>query len=331
MPQTTAPLVSVLIPVYKVENFIARCLTSVLEQTYRPLEVILCDDKSPDNSMAIAQKMLATPPEGITVRFLVNSENRGLTYTRGELLKAATGKYLLWLDSDDYWDAPSNVSCIVTEMLKTGVDVLLFDYYANYLKKEVYMHVDCPDNGAAAAVAILTGKMGAFMWNKCFHADIFKEKAGRFNPDNPIMEDMQAVVPLFARGASVGYLPIPVLHYVQYNTNSIISRLSLTTIDNYFRAIAACEEVLLALDPEKYRIPLQIAYLNAKAALLMRAVYQDYRAIRRFYPEVDKLNHLRQQPWHNRFIYSLQCCPATSYMGYLSAKSMAYVKQLLRN
>ena len=73
--------VSIIVPVYNVAKYIERCLLSVLDQTWQDLEVILVNDCTPDNSMEIARRVVASHPRGTVVRCLEHEENRGLQET----------------------------------------------------------------------------------------------------------------------------------------------------------------------------------------------------------------------------------------------------------
>lgn len=95
--------VSIIIPIFKVEQYIERCVCSVLNQTYRELEIILIDDCSPDNSMSIAKSFIEQSPLGKDLQFvyLKHERNRGLSAARNTGMDAATGEYVYFLDSDD--------------------------------------------------------------------------------------------------------------------------------------------------------------------------------------------------------------------------------------
>lgn len=90
---------SVIIPVYNVEDYLQECVESVIKQTYTDLEIILVDDGSSDNSPKICDEF-ATKDNRIKV---LHKENGGLSEARNEGLKLATGTYVTFLDSDDYW------------------------------------------------------------------------------------------------------------------------------------------------------------------------------------------------------------------------------------
>ena len=96
-------LVSIIIPIYNVEKYIVRCLESVLNQTYRQLEVILVDDGSSDGSMKKAEELIEGCLMGKDLRFryLAHGANRGQSAARNTGLDIATGDYIFFLDSDD--------------------------------------------------------------------------------------------------------------------------------------------------------------------------------------------------------------------------------------
>ena len=94
------PLVSVVIPVYNVEKYLEQCLISVIFNSYKNLEIIIVNDGSPDNSAAIYNKYAELDKR---IKIIVQ-ENSGLSAARNSGLKAATGEYIHFVDSDDYID-----------------------------------------------------------------------------------------------------------------------------------------------------------------------------------------------------------------------------------
>ncbi len=92
------PLVSVIVPIYKVENFLRECIESIIAQTYKNLEIILVDDGSPDNCGAICDEY-AQKDDRIKV---IHKQNGGLSDARNAGLKVFKGDYVVFVDSDDY-------------------------------------------------------------------------------------------------------------------------------------------------------------------------------------------------------------------------------------
>lgn len=103
MPDNNAPLVSIIVPVYKVEKYIEQCARSIFEQTYRNLEIIFVDDCSPDNSFAILQSTLEDYPyRKSQTKIIRHRQNKGLSMTRRTGISNATGTYVINCDGDDY-------------------------------------------------------------------------------------------------------------------------------------------------------------------------------------------------------------------------------------
>lgn len=94
-------LVSIIIPIYNVEEYIERCLFSVFNQTYTDIEIILVNDCTPDNSMSCVNDILSLRPNESRVRIINHEENQGLSAARNTGINNAKGEYLYFLDSDD--------------------------------------------------------------------------------------------------------------------------------------------------------------------------------------------------------------------------------------
>lgn len=120
--------ISIVIPIYKVEPYIERCIRSVLAQTYRELEVILVDDSSPDDSMDIAQKVIKdSGAQDMAFVYLKHEHNRGLSAARNTGIDAATGEYVYFLDSDDAL-TPNCIELLVQPLIKKRYDFVIGNY-----------------------------------------------------------------------------------------------------------------------------------------------------------------------------------------------------------
>lgn len=110
--------ISVIVPVYRVEPYLNRCVQSIVDQTYRNLEIILVDDGSPDNCPAICDAWAAKDPR-IKV---IHKENGGLSDARNAGLAAAAGEYIGFLDSDD-WVSPEMYQLLYENMAEHDSDI----------------------------------------------------------------------------------------------------------------------------------------------------------------------------------------------------------------
>ena len=123
--------ISVIVPIYKVEKEIERCLASVLSQDYGNIELILVNDYTPDKSFDIAMAYLENTSAKIDVKLIEQPYNQGLSIARNTALATATGDYIFYLDSDDEIASPdvlSYLANLVTRQ-KTAPDLILGGYY----------------------------------------------------------------------------------------------------------------------------------------------------------------------------------------------------------
>ncbi len=118
-------LVSVIVPVFNTESQLVRCLNSILCQTFANIECILVDDYSTDNSIQICERYLNA---NSNFKLLKNNCNIGSSLTRARGLALAKGKYILFVDSDD-WLEPSMIQTMYNAAISNNADIVLCDYY----------------------------------------------------------------------------------------------------------------------------------------------------------------------------------------------------------
>lgn len=172
------PLISVIIPVYKTEKYILRCVKSVSGQTYKNLEIILVDDGSPDKCPKLCEK-LAKKDQRITV---IHQENAGEGAARNTGLNACRGEYVSFVDSDDYVHSmfieslyrtlvKYNADIVACDMIKTSSDRLAVSKYSSGGKAK-----DISLSGLEAALRIIDDKdysRNVSVCNKLFKISIF--------------------------------------------------------------------------------------------------------------------------------------------------------------
>ncbi|MBR2040186.1 MAG: glycosyltransferase family 2 protein [Clostridia bacterium] len=120
-------MVSIIIPVYNVEKYLKRCVDSVLNQTYKNIEIILVDDGSPDNCPLMCDEFAKTDPR-IKV---IHKQNGGLSSARLAGFKEAEGEYILFVDSDDYIEKDM-VEKLVFAIKEKNADLVICGYYTQF-------------------------------------------------------------------------------------------------------------------------------------------------------------------------------------------------------
>lgn len=115
---------SIILPVYNVEDYIRKCLDSILSQDFTDYEIIVVDDESPDNSLQIVEEFAQIYPE----RFhIIHQKNKGNGGARNTGVAAAKGEYIFFIDSDDYL-SPGTLSAISTRITEEPCDIFMFNY-----------------------------------------------------------------------------------------------------------------------------------------------------------------------------------------------------------
>ncbi len=202
--------VTIGIPVYNAENYIERCLMSVLQQTFSDIEVLLVDDCGTDSSIEKAQRLSGKFPNGNKVRIIRHEHNKGVAEARNTILDEASGKYIFFMDSDDrisedaieklfykaestnaetVWGSFVNVE-FETEKILPSINglgrypnIILFgeDKLANYANQDIFEHLQ------------------QSIWNILYRTDFIQDNGLRFKQhgsfdDGIFQAEMQPLV-----------------------------------------------------------------------------------------------------------------------------------------
>lgn len=124
---SSSALISIIIPVYNVQDYLARCLESVINQTYKNLEIILINDGSTDNSLEICQQYMNKDSRII----LINKKNGGLSSARNAGLEINKGKYITFVDSDD-WVALDYINTLYQDIIHNNADISMAGFINVY-------------------------------------------------------------------------------------------------------------------------------------------------------------------------------------------------------
>ncbi|MDR1970080.1 MAG: glycosyltransferase [Candidatus Nomurabacteria bacterium] len=221
-------MISVIVPIYRAEKYLPRCIDSIIESGIDDYELILVDDGSPDNSGQIADDYAARNPEHIKV---VHQLNRGHTLARQAGLKMAKGDYIWLVDSDDYL-APDALAKIATAIAKHQPDIITFDNYFEIhgksypgaqsvpygvfdkagLMKKIYPHMIYSGNFFYFGIY-------AAMWNKVFRRSIIEPNLMAVDPAVKIHEDGLATFASFLDAKLVVILKQKLYHYRKDNSS----------------------------------------------------------------------------------------------------------------
>lgn len=169
--------ISIIIPIYKVEKWIKRCLLSVCNQTYANIECIIVNDATPDKSMDIVESILKGYVGPIRFKIIAHEKNQGLSAARNSGIEVATGDYLFFLDSDDELYSPDDMEILNVYIEKYGeADFFIGDYEPIGFKTHLaFPHIDkfC---GKDVFFSYIQGAWPVVAWAKFVKRSFFIDK-----------------------------------------------------------------------------------------------------------------------------------------------------------
>lgn len=211
--------VSVIVPIYKVERFIARCAESLLAQTLQEVEFIFVNDATPDSSIAVLKETIARIPSRAGMCRIVEHEaNKGLPSARNTGLAVARGEFVFHCDSDDFVE-PTMFEDMYKAALENTADIVWCDWFLSFEKSERYMKQPDYAGSMEALKGMLSGAMKFNVWNKLVRRELYERWSIRF-PDGYGMGEDMTMMMLFAHADKVCYLPKAYYHYVKLNNNA---------------------------------------------------------------------------------------------------------------
>lgn len=211
------PLLSIIVPVYNRETYLRRCLESLMNQTMEEIEVLVIDDGSTDQTPQILDEFQQANPDRIRS---FRTENRGPAEARNYGMKNAKGKYITFVDSDDYVEKDAYEK-ICNMALEENADVICAPAY-RWEDEECQIIGYCPEEerDKTSIIYYTTGSL----WNKLFRKEFLKEK-GLKVPDLVISEDLSFVMAAMTWAEKLCYVDYAYYHYeLSENSLSLASR-----------------------------------------------------------------------------------------------------------
>ena len=218
----STPLVSILVPIYNVEEYIERCARSVFEQTYDNLEYIFVDDATPDGSIKIVERVLADYPiRTKQTRIIRHNQNKGLAAARNTALKESHGEFVFHVDSDD-WVEIDAVEALVKKQKETNADIISGQAIDHKLGKQTPhldggIHLD----RTGLLTNILTSNVSTSIWRRLIRKSLYTNYEITANEDGSSGEDYQVLPRLVYYANSVSGVDKVIYHYNIDNNNSI--------------------------------------------------------------------------------------------------------------
>lgn len=220
-------MISVIIPLYNCEKYIKRCIESVINQTYKNIEIIIIDDGSSDNSIEIVNELIKRYN---TIR-IIKQENKGVSSARNAGIENSKGDYIAFLDADD-WVESNIYETMINNAIEQNVDIVKCNYYSNkiynknYSKGKVYQFGDkklTNYENEDLIDFVLKGKLTCAVYLFLIKKSFIEKNKIRFREDIQMGEDKEFCINLLTNTSSIYINSKPLYHYF-YNMNGAMKR-----------------------------------------------------------------------------------------------------------
>ena len=300
------PAVSVIIPVFNVEPYVARCARSLFEQTLEDIEYIFVDDCTPDRSIDIVKEVLADYPkreeQGTFVR---TPRNGGLARARVFGLKHAKGGYIIHCDSDDAVK-PDAYRLMYEKAVSESLDIVTCDFELIGEKKS---RVESQFTEPGREIGdILTAKVWSNVWCRMSRRNLWDNV---ILPRGDMWEDMAFTIQVISKATRIGYIPIPLYLYYRRLGSISCSRGMQAAIKRWRSQVDNAElvtEYLSKLTYASWKPSDVVAFKYISRGPLIRYIKipQFYRRWRDTFPEVDSVYlQTRDISFQKKFDYCL--------------------------
>lgn len=263
--------VSIIIPVYNVERYLARCIDSCINQTYNNVEIICVNDGSTDGSLNILEhyKILDSRIQ------IINKENGGLSSARNAGVAASVGDYILFVDSDDFISCDA-VEHIVRNAERNSSDVVIFDYFYAHVDRSMRkiltiiewndkryenksFNLSNVDKSAYLLIPVAA-------WCKFYRTEYLKENNITFF-EGVIFEDVDYNAKVLSKAERITYVNEPLYHYYVGRSDQIMAKNDESLFDVISVYLSAEKTLKQSKSFEKYKASF---YLLVMRDLLMK-------------------------------------------------------------
>ena len=282
------PKISVIVPVYKAEAYLHRCIDSLLAQTFRDFEVLLVDDGSPDRSGAICDEYAQ---QDSRVR-VFHKENGGVSSARQCGLDNAHGDYTIHADPDD-WVEPDMLEALYAKATAEDADMVICDFYVEQNGTQTYCRQEPSALDHETVLRELFQQLHGSCWNKLVKRACYNAFGVSFPQGIDIWEDKYVCCSLLMHNIKVSYLNKAFYHYDRnINENSLVKNISLKKLHSKMAFVEHFEPILKEIG----QFSQELINMKADVKVLGFATCSlSYSEFIKLYPEIN-YSYLRSLP-----------------------------------
>lgn len=304
--------ISIIIPIYNVENYIERCADMLMSQTLsNELDYIFVNDATTDKSIEILQSVLDRYPERKGLVTIINHEsNKGLPSARNTGLSVANGDYIYHCDSDDYLE-PNTLELLYKTAIENDADIVWCDYKEIWPSGERYKKQPVFRTAEDAICGMLVGQMEYNVWNKLVKRTLYTGNGISFPNGFSMGEDL-TMISLFANARKVAYVPEPLYNYVRTNVSAMTYSMSSDKMKSLAHNVYEMEDYLVKKFGSKFNLEIATLKLNLKwPYLISSSSLVAYKEWNNWYKEAS--SYINKQHVSKRIKFLERCAEKKMY------------------
>lgn len=232
-------MISIIIPVYNVGEYIKECLDSILMQTYKDLQIIIVDDGSSDNTMDIVK--------GYDDKFkdftILYQKNAGVSVARNTAFDHIKGEYTIYIDPDDFLEL-NMIENMYNRATKANVDIVISEFYVYYNSKDNRNYVEKYNvdprkiyNNYEVMDLVLNYELQGQLWNKLFKTELLKRINFSFEPNRYIQDAFPVFKAIYA-SKGICFIDKP-LYYYRQRATSTVHKKNAKLAEDYYHAMSS--------------------------------------------------------------------------------------------
>ncbi len=294
--------ISVIIPMFNVEHVVDRCLQSLLEQRLTGVEYIFIDDCSKDATvLKLSAWIEANKSNENKYSLICHESNQGVAVARNTGLDNAHGKYVYYVDADDYIE-PNTLALLYDEAEKYQADIVGCEWMLTFEKNERYMRQADVVMGEALFTKFAKGVMRWNLWLFLVCRSLYEENNLRFIPQMNMGEDLMIMMKIALVANRVQIIHKPLYHYSQTNSVSLTKNYE-KSISQISTNIVEIEQFLEAKGRMDLQVYLYLLQLNVKLPFLISSQIRDYETWQKWFPKSNKyIEYNDEATWRTKLL-----------------------------
>ena len=331
--------ISVIVPVYGVERYIERCVRSLFGQTMTEgVEFIFINDCTKDRSIELLTSVIGEYPQVMSrVKIIDHHRNRGLAAARQTGLEASMGKYILHLDSDDYFE-PDMLELMYKAALVNDADVVVSDFFMSYKKGDEYQECPLYDSKESMLKSIIAPwrygnkTVGPSVWNKLIKRSICMEHNISSIEGINYGEDFIIISQILYYAEEITKVDRAFVHYNQRNISSYTHNKSASNMRQRLKSTNVIAE-FLSVDSTAYNDVFDERRFYELLIAIANCNLKDQRQFLQLYPWLDyeKHRHLVPQRWRLPYKLALRGPVRLFNCMRLGIKACGYIYKTLNS